>query len=314
MKGRKTKLTKQTSQTICDSIRQGFTEGVAAVRGGIERSTLYDWLRKGRDAKRGLHADFYRAFLDAKVYFEMLATRTIRNGMLGGFRQVPCYDADEKLIPELDPRTGQPLRDESGRPLFKMEWAHQRADHIFAAKILAKRNPQDWGDGVKPSLDEELDRISKEMNSQLPSHRTIGIPLLTKAVQILVDQGVDIDVPDEQLDKLVARQLERRRTAALAASSEDSAKTCGPNANIPLAALPAPANANDESKLAGLPDEHVEKVVVREPQPPPMAALAAPSFDATENGSHPGSSTAAAGLPLPNGAKDESRHGATKLE
>ena len=280
MKGRRTKLTRQRSQIICDSIRQGFTEGVAAVRGGIERSTLYNWLRKGRDAKRGLHADFYRAFLDAKAYFEMLATRTVRNGMLGGFRQVPCYDADEKLIPELDPGTGHPLRDESGRPLFKMEWAYQRPDHAFAAKILAKRNPQDWGDGVKPSLDEELDRISKEMDSQPPSHKTFETSLFRKAVQFLIDQGLDLDLSDDHLDRLLARQLERRRIAALGAPSQGAAEAGDPNANIPRAALPAPANANDESKLADLPDEQVEKGVVPELQQPPMGALAAPSVDA----------------------------------
>jgi hypothetical protein len=251
MKGRKTKLTKQTSQIICDSIRQGFTIEIAAVRGGIERSTLYHWLRKGRDAKRGLHAHFYRAFLNAKAYFEMLGTRTVRNGMLGGFQQVPCYDADGKLIAEVDPGTGEPLRDESGRPLFKMEWAYQRPDHVFAAKILAKRNPLDWGDGPKASLDEELDRISEEKSSELPSHRAFDTPTLTKAVQFLIDQGVTLVLRDDQLDKIAARQLEQRRLAALPAPSQNLAETGDPNANIPLSALPPTNAAKDDPKQLG---------------------------------------------------------------
>jgi hypothetical protein len=62
--------------------------------------------------------------------------------------------------------------------------------------MLAKRNPRDWGDGLKPSLDEELDRREAEANPpSVPSHKSVEIPLLAQAVRYLVDQGVDIPLP-----------------------------------------------------------------------------------------------------------------------
>ncbi len=315
MKGRKTKLSKQTSQIICDCIRQGFTHEVASIRAGIVRSSMYKWLAKGRDAKRGMHADFYRAFRDATGQFEALATKSIRNAMLGGYFEVPMFDVDGNLVPETDPASGEMLHDGNGRPRFRTKWTYQKPDHAFAVKVLAKRNPKDWGDGPKTSLDEELDRITTKKAPELPSHKTIGIPLLTKAVQILVDQGVDIDVPDAQLDKLVARQLERRRMAALPAPSVEAANDCNrPESNTRSAGLLAPVDAKDESKRGDLPDEQLEEGSARDLQPQPMAALAAPSIEAAENGSHPGSGFSSAGLPLPDDVKDESRRGEAKLE
>ena len=103
MKGPKGKFTKERAQIICESIRNGLSKEAACARAGIDRKTLYNWLENGRAAKRGRYADFYQAFRDAEAQFEALATRAVRDGMMGGFFQVPMFDADHKLIPQVDP-------------------------------------------------------------------------------------------------------------------------------------------------------------------------------------------------------------------
>ncbi len=103
----KTKLNDERSRIICDSVRQGLSVGVACTRAGIDRKTLYNWLAKGRRAKRGRFADFYRAYRDAEAQFEALATMVVRDGMVGGFFKVPVFDADRKLIPQVDPESGE---------------------------------------------------------------------------------------------------------------------------------------------------------------------------------------------------------------
>src|SRR6267143_1594100 len=54
------KLDPATTQRVVDLIRAGNYLEVAATAAGIHRSTLYRWMRHGRDQKRGR----YRRFLN----------------------------------------------------------------------------------------------------------------------------------------------------------------------------------------------------------------------------------------------------------
>ena len=54
------KLDPATTQRVVDLIRAGNYLEVAATAAGIHRSTLYRWMRHGRDQKRGR----YRKFLN----------------------------------------------------------------------------------------------------------------------------------------------------------------------------------------------------------------------------------------------------------
>jgi transposase-like protein len=118
---RQTKLNEQRQRIICDCIRQGSTREVAAIQARVDPSTMYDWLRQGRKAKRGKFRSFYLAFQKAEADREMLAVRVIRNGMLGGFYQVPSYDADGHIIIQRDQETSEPLLDANGRPQAQMD-------------------------------------------------------------------------------------------------------------------------------------------------------------------------------------------------
>ena len=52
--GRKTKLTPEVQETICNWLKLGYYQEDAAVMAGISPSTFYDWLKKGaiEDAKQ----------------------------------------------------------------------------------------------------------------------------------------------------------------------------------------------------------------------------------------------------------------------
>jgi len=52
--GRKTKLTPEVQETICNWLKLGYYQEDAAVMAGIAPSTFYDWLKKGaeEDAKQ----------------------------------------------------------------------------------------------------------------------------------------------------------------------------------------------------------------------------------------------------------------------
>ena len=55
--GRPTKLTPEVRQKICDAVRAGNYLDTAAEFGGVDRSTLHRWLRRGERASRGIYRD-----------------------------------------------------------------------------------------------------------------------------------------------------------------------------------------------------------------------------------------------------------------
>jgi hypothetical protein len=240
MKGRRTKLTKEAATAVCDGVRQGQTHRVACTLAGVDPSTMYKWLVKGRKAKRGLHANFHRALSEAEAQFEAAATRVVVKGILGGYFTVPVYDADGKLIPRIDPQTGERLRDSQGRLVFQTEEAYQKPDHAYAAKILAQRYPKDWANASRPSLDEQLDNVEAQQKASenFIDHHKIGIPLIHQATRILIAGGAWNIIPDDVQDHVISRYLAKRGLKTIPASSQaaplDQADGSG------TLALPAP--------------------------------------------------------------------------
>ncbi|MGA9474974.1 MAG: hypothetical protein WBV36_21070, partial [Terriglobales bacterium] len=53
---------------------------------------------------------------DAEAQAVLMATRTIRDAMIGGWFKVPKRDKDGNYIFKRDPVTGEILRDAQGRP------------------------------------------------------------------------------------------------------------------------------------------------------------------------------------------------------
>jgi hypothetical protein len=94
-RGRRTKLTVEKVDSVCDFIRAGNYQKVAAALAGIKERTFYNWLERARDAKRptaiqrhllqslalaeaqfeGLHVQRIFNSRDPRVSLEMLARR-----------------------------------------------------------------------------------------------------------------------------------------------------------------------------------------------------------------------------------------------
>lgn len=68
---RRPKLTPAIQKSICDRIRLGNYNNVAAVGAGIGESTFYLWLQKGRAQESGAYRDFLNAVEQAQAEAEM---------------------------------------------------------------------------------------------------------------------------------------------------------------------------------------------------------------------------------------------------
>jgi len=70
-RGRPTKLTPEVQKQICDAIEAGNYIETAAQYAGIEKSTLYSWLKEGARAKSGKKKEFSNAVKKALAKSEM---------------------------------------------------------------------------------------------------------------------------------------------------------------------------------------------------------------------------------------------------
>ena len=68
---RKSKLTPQRQQRICEALRAGNTRAASAAYGGIDESTLYRWIARGEAATRGAYSEFRKAIKEAESAAEI---------------------------------------------------------------------------------------------------------------------------------------------------------------------------------------------------------------------------------------------------
>jgi hypothetical protein len=59
-RGRPVKLTPELSAEFCAALRRCWHVETAADLVGISRASVYGWVKKGKRARKGLHADFFR--------------------------------------------------------------------------------------------------------------------------------------------------------------------------------------------------------------------------------------------------------------
>lgn len=76
--GRPTLLTAELSREIVGYVREGNYLETAAALAGCNVSTVRRWLKKGRRAQAGLHAEFCTAIRKAEGYAEQSALERIR--------------------------------------------------------------------------------------------------------------------------------------------------------------------------------------------------------------------------------------------
>lgn len=69
--GRPEKLTPELQQKIVDAIRMGAYIETASAYAGINKSTLYDWMKRGARAKSGKYKEFSNAIEKALAESEM---------------------------------------------------------------------------------------------------------------------------------------------------------------------------------------------------------------------------------------------------
>jgi hypothetical protein len=162
----------------------------AAGRAKVSMVTFHDWLRRGAEAGSGKYYDFLCAVKDAEAQAILMATRTVRLGIVGGWHKVPMRDKDGNYVFKRDPLTGEILRDVQGRPEAELVDEYKEPNSGDARWFLERRAREDFGhtdSGVTVNV------------NPAPARREPGrkemLNLFYQAVQILVDNGMELPKP-----------------------------------------------------------------------------------------------------------------------
>ena len=78
MAGRKTKLTRDLIDEIVQYVRNGAYAWVAAGAVGIHKSTFHRWMKRGEEATRGIHYEFFQAVYQARAQARVVAEIEVR--------------------------------------------------------------------------------------------------------------------------------------------------------------------------------------------------------------------------------------------
>ena len=96
--GRESKLTPEVKEKILSALRAGNYANVAAEYAGISETTFYRWLRKGREAKRGIYREFFAAVQRAEREAEVRAVAILQRHMDDNWQAAMTYL--ERKFPE----------------------------------------------------------------------------------------------------------------------------------------------------------------------------------------------------------------------
>lgn len=95
--GRPTKLTPELQAKICDALRTGNYLETAAAFAGIDKTTLFDWLRRGARSTSGIYHDFSRAVEKALADSEARDVALVSKAAAEGIWQAAAWRLERKF-------------------------------------------------------------------------------------------------------------------------------------------------------------------------------------------------------------------------
>jgi len=73
------KFNEEIVEKLCTAHENGLPQKACAQYCGIDRKTLYRWLKKGEEAKRGKYRDFYMKWQKANAKFQLYHLKKIND-------------------------------------------------------------------------------------------------------------------------------------------------------------------------------------------------------------------------------------------
>jgi transposase len=95
--GRPTKLTPALQATIVLALQSGAYVETAAAFAGVDRQSLFSWMKRGRKQKRGIYHDFLGAVEKAMADAELRDLTVINKAASAGIWQASAWRLERKF-------------------------------------------------------------------------------------------------------------------------------------------------------------------------------------------------------------------------
>lgn len=143
---RPTKLTLEVRELLLKALRGGVHREVAATLAGICESTLYKWLKAGREARNGEKKAFFQAVKKAEAEWELEQVLAVREVAEGG--QLLSRTTTER-------KSGDVVTTET----------YSRAEWTARAWLLERKIADRWAkrDRIDITIRQEAERVAKEL-------------------------------------------------------------------------------------------------------------------------------------------------------
>ena len=149
--GRQLQLTPDVTLKICQAIALGATYEIAAMYGGISRSTFYEWLKRGdADGAEEPYAGFADAVRNAEAAGAIGLLAKIEQAANAGTWQAAAWKL-ERRYPKDYGRTVSEVTGPDGAPVG----AGSSIVFYLPQKHLPPDDTADTDDSVEPTLDGE---------------------------------------------------------------------------------------------------------------------------------------------------------------
>ena len=149
-RGRKSKLTPEVQAEIVSSIQVGVYAKTAAAAAGINETTYYEWLQRGREARENGRASKYRDFLEEietadaqaeKQHFNMIVRQAAGSRTSPGDWKAAAWILERKYPEKYGRKVAQEVSGPGGAPV-----QHQH-EVTGMASLIDETEEEVGGDG-----------------------------------------------------------------------------------------------------------------------------------------------------------------------
>lgn len=158
MAGRQTKLTAKRKEQIIDLLSKGATDKDVCGAVGIDYTTLYRWLKEGKENQSPLKSEFYQSVTRARAQANLVAIESVRLGMLPS--QIVMERTETVRETRID-RNGRPYPYERTEVIKSI--TKQPGDWRAGIEYLKRRDPEHWTDRVVLSFSPEAVAVMHQL-------------------------------------------------------------------------------------------------------------------------------------------------------
>lgn len=146
--GRPSKLTPEVQTQIENLLVIGCTIDDVCGQVGIDRSTYYNWMKWGEEAKEGDYFDFFDACTRAMAKARITAVQALRSAMF----VTQTVEESTETVEETRLRKGKDGKEtpyKYTRTITRTRTVKAPADWRAAVEYLKRRDPEHWTDRLK---------------------------------------------------------------------------------------------------------------------------------------------------------------------